>query len=386
MSRFASITVLAAFLNGARANFADDTESALLILNDLPKILASPFCASFVGRSETTTTWTETGSPMTITTTLAPTQCSETTGYVSTPWETSVCRFSKPFDNLLNLYRLRTPLVMDTRQQMRRDIIRTRRHLRPLTQENPHTHLSTKDTLPTRLRTQPIRTQQPLPHHTPRQILPATQSTLAPMSPSTKDTLPTHPSTPRTLKRPLHTLCTPRSQRPVIIHTPRYLRLPPQKNPHTHLSTKDTLQTRLRIQPIRTQQPLLHHTSRQRLPAIQFTLVPMRLSIKDTLPTRLRTQPIRTQQPLPHHTPRPTRPATRQTPSQMSQVMRFTRQSLQPHQPTHPMRLSINLTRRRPRHRLLMRRMSRAIQIWQRFTRLPTPTTLAQMRPALRLT
>jgi hypothetical protein len=292
MSRFASITVLAAFLNGARANFADDTESALLILNDLPKILASPFCASFVGRSETTTTWTETGSPMTITTTLAPTQCSETTGYVSTPWETSVCRFSKPFDNLLNLYR----------------------------------------------------------------------------------------------KRPLHTLCTPRSQRPVIIHTPRYLRLPPQKNPHTHLSTKDTLQTRLRIQPIRTQQPLLHHTSRQILPAIQFTLVPMRLSIKDTLPTRLRTQPIRTQQPLPHHTPRPTRPATRQTPSQMSQVMRFTRQSLQPHQPTHPMRLSINLTRRRPRHRLLMRRMSRAIQIWQRFTRLPTPTTLAQMRPALRLT
>jgi hypothetical protein len=93
MSRLTSLSLVAAFINGAQANFAEDTENALLILSDLPKILASPFCSSFIGRSETTTTWTKTGLPVTITTTLAPTLCNETPGYVSAPWETSVCQF-----------------------------------------------------------------------------------------------------------------------------------------------------------------------------------------------------------------------------------------------------------------------------------------------------
>jgi hypothetical protein len=91
MLHLTSLSFVVTFLKVARADFDEDCQNALLVLSDLPEILASPFCSDYLSRYETTTTRTKTDSPVTTTTTLAPTLCSESPDYISVPWKTKVC-------------------------------------------------------------------------------------------------------------------------------------------------------------------------------------------------------------------------------------------------------------------------------------------------------
>lgn len=89
MSLITVLSLASAFLNVAQANQDSDVKYALQILNDLPSDLAEPFCSSFGGYEQggATSTWTVTAAPTTITTTL---ECSETGGYETVPWDTTV--------------------------------------------------------------------------------------------------------------------------------------------------------------------------------------------------------------------------------------------------------------------------------------------------------
>jgi hypothetical protein len=99
MSLVTVLSLAAAFLNVAQANHDSDVEYALQILNDLPKDLAEPFCSSFGGHEDAgaTSTYTVTAAPTTTTTTL---ECSETGGYETQPWDTTV---SQAVDSCLEI-------------------------------------------------------------------------------------------------------------------------------------------------------------------------------------------------------------------------------------------------------------------------------------------
>jgi hypothetical protein len=89
MSLITVLSLAGAFLNVAQANHDSDVKYALQILNDLPSDLAEPFCSSFGGHEDTgaTSTYTVTAAPTTTTTTL---DCSETGGYETASWDTTV--------------------------------------------------------------------------------------------------------------------------------------------------------------------------------------------------------------------------------------------------------------------------------------------------------
>ncbi|KAF2036466.1 hypothetical protein EK21DRAFT_52135, partial [Setomelanomma holmii] len=74
------VPILIALGSVAQADWDEEQVGyALTILQDLPTDLAIPFCQDYAKPNDTTTTCTVTGYPTTITTTLPPTVCSDST-------------------------------------------------------------------------------------------------------------------------------------------------------------------------------------------------------------------------------------------------------------------------------------------------------------------
>jgi hypothetical protein len=87
MSRLTVLSVASALLSVAQAKYSSDVSDALAILNGLSAELADPFCRSFNGAGETTTTVTIGASTVTI---AAEAACGETGGYPI--WQTTVSK------------------------------------------------------------------------------------------------------------------------------------------------------------------------------------------------------------------------------------------------------------------------------------------------------
>ncbi|KAH7093162.1 hypothetical protein FB567DRAFT_609570 [Paraphoma chrysanthemicola] len=84
MFRTQVLAVLFSLGNVAQADYNNEVDDALIVLQDIPGDLASDFCQEYARhrRHKSTTTCTVTGYPITSTTTIAPTSCD----YGTTPY------------------------------------------------------------------------------------------------------------------------------------------------------------------------------------------------------------------------------------------------------------------------------------------------------------